>query len=337
MAPRLCEPGSYLGTLRRYCVVEKLQDGSNGTVVVRATDTMQQEDCAIKIILRKNLAMKYTEREVLIHMGLSHKHIVNFREVFDSGPHLCIVMDYCPNKTLFDWIQLHECLTEDQAKQFCIQIVSGLIYLHRQGIALRDLKLENLLLDAEWNIKICDLGFATSDEFSRPKSFLGTPEYYSPELIHMADDAFKNAWFCLFRKVNIGPYDGKKVDAWTLGIVLFAMLFGQTPFAFPNEDPMYSVHRTRRMKYSIPERTRNNIPVSIACRNLLERLLEEDPIDRLSVDGMLEHEWLRPLRHSIDEDEQPEPRELTRSDSIKAVKSVKRAAGWRRFLPSFVK
>lgn len=333
MAPRLCEIGSRLGPLRRYRVVEKIQEGRNGTVVMKAIDTLRGEECAIKIILRKNLEMKYTEREVLIHMSLSHQYIVNFREVFDSGPHLCIVMDYCPNNTLFDYIQKRGCLTEEEAKKYCNQIACGLKYLHGKEIVLRDLKLENVLLDSDWNVKICDLGFATSNEFSRPKSFLGTPEYYSPELIRMAD----NAHACLFRRrgSNIGVYDGEKVDAWTLGVCLYAMLFGQTPFSIPNEDPMVSVHRTRLMHYRIPTQTKSRDPISDACRNLLGKLLEENPLDRLSVGEMLQHEWLKKCTYKIDKTKQPEPRILTRTESINAVKSVKRAAGWRRFLAFF--
>lgn len=321
---------SCLGPGGRYRVLDMIETGSNGTQVWTAHDTWRREICAIKVLPRP-LEVKYIKREALIHSRLSHQHVVNFRGVFDWGPRLCMVMEYCPNNTLFDYIHMRGCLTEDEARKYSNQIASGLKYLHEKGIVLRDLKLENILLDKDWNVKICDLGFATSDDFSRPKSFLGSMEYFAPELIKMQDEQKVGCAF--WKRGQIGNYDGKKVDTWTFGICLYAMLFGQTPFCIPTEPPAATLHRTRSMSFKIPSQTRNLEPISHSCRSLIREILDENPKHRLSVDSILEHEWMKQCKDR--KIVKGQLKALTRMESLQVESSVKRAAGWRRFFTCF--
>lgn len=158
------------------------------------------------------------ERELVNHRSLLHPNIVAFREVFLTPTHLGIVMEYAAGGELFDRIVRAGRFSEDEARFFFQQLVSGVAYCHAEGVCHRDLKLENTLLDggAAPRLKICDFGYSKSALFdSQPKSTVGTPAYIAPEV--------------LSRK----QYDGEVADVWSTGVTLYVMLVG----AYPFEDP----------------------------------------------------------------------------------------------------
>ncbi|XP_027076299.1 serine/threonine-protein kinase SAPK2 isoform X3 [Coffea arabica] len=208
------------------------------------------------------------------HRSLNHPNIVRFKEVFLTPTHLAIVMEYAAGGELFERICNAGRFSEDEARFFFQQLISGVSYCHSVQICHRDLKLENTLLDGspEPRLKICDFGYSKSSVLhSQPKSTVGTPAYIAPEV------------FC--RK----KYDGKIADVWSCGVTLYVMLVGAYPFEDP-EDPRNfrkTITKILSVQYSIPDYVR----VSRDCKHLLSRIFVADPEKRITIPEIKKHPW----------------------------------------------
>ncbi|XP_057247858.1 serine/threonine-protein kinase SRK2E isoform X3 [Beta vulgaris subsp. vulgaris] len=160
------------------------------------------------------------QREIINHRSLRHPNIVRFKEVILTPTHLAIVMEYASGGELFERICNAGRFSEDEARFFFQQLISGVSYCHAMQVCHRDLKLENTLLDGSSvpRLKICDFGYSKSSVLhSQPKSTVGTPAYIAPEV--------------LLKK----EYDGKIADVWSCGVTLYVMLVGAYPFEDPEE------------------------------------------------------------------------------------------------------
>ncbi|NXA27746.1 NUAK2 kinase, partial [Ibidorhyncha struthersii] len=155
----------------------------------------------------------HIRREIEIMSSLNHPHIIAVHEVFENSSKIVIVMEYASKGDLYDYISERQRLTEQEARHFFRQVVSAVYYCHKNGIVHRDLKLENILLDANGNIKIADFGL--SNVYQQDKllqTYCGSPLYASPEII------------------NGRPYKGPEVDSWSLGVLLYILVHGTMPF-----------------------------------------------------------------------------------------------------------
>ncbi|KAF6263511.1 kinase-like domain-containing protein [Scenedesmus sp. NREL 46B-D3] len=195
--------------------IKELGRGSFGAVVL-ARNTKTGEQVAIKKMERLHL-QRYVESEILNHSQLRHPHVVQFREVFLSTNHINIVMDYASGGSLFGYVQSRNRLREPLARWFFQQLILAVDYCHRKGVANRDIKLENTLLQVISGlprplVKICDFGYSKHDNRSVARSKVGTLTYMAPEVLQS--------------KV----YDGKTADIWSCGVVLYTMLVGRYPF-----------------------------------------------------------------------------------------------------------
>eukprot|EP00740_Mantoniella_antarctica_P017554 CAMPEP_0181366578 /NCGR_PEP_ID=MMETSP1106-20121128/10778_1 /TAXON_ID=81844 /ORGANISM="Mantoniella antarctica, Strain SL-175" /LENGTH=229 /DNA_ID=CAMNT_0023481935 /DNA_START=90 /DNA_END=779 /DNA_ORIENTATION=+ len=141
---------------------------------------------AIKYIERGDKIDDNVKRELVNHRLLDHPNVIRFVEVLLTQDHIAIVMEYAAGGELFDRIVGKGSFAEDEARFFFQQLISGLEYCHRQGVAHRDLKLENILLDGSPTprLKICDFGYSKHSVIhSQPKSTVGTPAYIAPEVL----------------------------------------------------------------------------------------------------------------------------------------------------------
>ncbi|GMH38283.1 hypothetical protein BSKO_06167 [Bryopsis sp. KO-2023] len=288
---RLSEKSQMQGTDRigpngRYKLGRPLSEGQFGKVRA-AFDTLKNKEVAIKFISRgPNLDVDYVTREILNHRILCHPHVIGFKEVFLTDRALCIVMEYAAGGDLHECIKTHKCLPEDWARWFFQQIIIAIEYCHKRDVVLRDIKLENLLLDEDKQlVKVCDFGFSKHNQYdSAPQTCVGTPYYLAPEVL---------------RSVKQRPYNGEKVDIWTCGVSLYVMLFGMYPFSRPGDThsdraEMVYYKRILEGKVHFPEyQQRNNTttPISEGCLDLLKRMLESSPSQRITLEGIKSHPW----------------------------------------------
>ncbi|KAJ4958238.1 hypothetical protein NE237_025349 [Protea cynaroides] len=257
----------------RYEPLKELGSGNFG-VARLVRDKKTKELVAVKYIERGKKIGENVMREIINHRSLRHPNIVLFKEVLLTPTHLAIVMEYAAGGELFERICRAGRFSEDEARFFFQQLISGVSYCHSMQICHRDLKLENTLLDGNTTprLKICDFGYSKSAILhSQPKSTVGTPAYIAPEV--------------LSRKT----YDGKIADVWSCGVTLYVMLVGAYPFEDP-EDPRSlkkTIERTLRIQYSIPE----HVYVSADCRHLLSRIFVANPSERITIPEIKRHPW----------------------------------------------
>uniref|UniRef100_A0A8C7QI61 non-specific serine/threonine protein kinase n=1 Tax=Oncorhynchus mykiss TaxID=8022 RepID=A0A8C7QI61_ONCMY len=206
-------------------------------------------------------------REVRIMKILNHPNIVKLFEVIETEKTLYLVMEYASGGEVFDYLVAHGRMKEKEARAKFRQIVSAVQYCHQKKIVHRDLKAENLLLDADMNIKIADFGF--SNEFtmgSKLDTFCGSPPYAAPELFQGK------------------KYDGPEVDVWSLGVILYTLVSGSLPFDGQNLKELRE--RVVRGKYRIP------FYMSTDCENLLKRFLVLNPSKRGTLEQIMKDRWI---------------------------------------------
>ncbi|KAH9712902.1 serine/threonine-protein kinase SAPK1 [Citrus sinensis] len=250
----------------RFEILKDIGSGNFG-VAKLVRDKWSGELYAVKYIQRGHKIDEHVQREIMNHRALKHPNIIRFKEVFLTPTELAIVMEYAAGGELFERICNAGRFSEDEARYFFQQLISG-------QICHRDLKLENTLLDGSKapRLKICDFGYSKSSVLhSQPKSTVGTPAYIAPEVLSRKE------------------YDGKIADVWSCGVTLYVMLVGAYPFEDP-EDPRNfktTIQRILSVHYSIPGYVR----VSLECRHLLSRIFVADPEKRITIPEIQKHPW----------------------------------------------
>ncbi|KAJ5146987.1 hypothetical protein N7526_000339 [Penicillium atrosanguineum] len=275
---------------------------------------------AIKLIRRESLGSNPSRlpkiyREIAILRELAHPNIVRLHEMVETDRHIGIIMEYASGGELFDYILNNRYLKDNSARRLFAQLISGVGYLHKKGIVHRDLKLENLLLDRNRNIIITDFGFAntfdptdpldeeieynlTNKEYVKRKRLdklgpdgyrrgdlmqtsCGSPCYAAPELV-----------------VSDSLYTGRKVDVWSCGVILYAMLAGYLPF---DDDPANPDGDNINLLYKYIVTTPLTFPeyVTPHARDLLRRILVPDPRKRADLFEVARHSWLSEYSHIV--------------------------------------
>ena len=207
-------------------------------------------------ILRETIAMK----------GLFHAHIVELHEIIIYGDRVFLVMEYCPHGDLRHFINRTGALSEAHAREFLGHLVLGVKRMHRMNLIHRDLKLENLLIDSKFRLKIADFGCARRQIGKNLHTVTGSYAYGAPEL---------------FRGEQ---YDGRKTDVWSMGVILHAMLVGRLPFR--DSGHLRQLLRERMQPLQLPPH------LSAECCDLVRAMLTYDPARRISLDDVLSHPWM---------------------------------------------
>ncbi|KAM3865214.1 serine/threonine-protein kinase MARK1 isoform 2-T2 [Diretmus argenteus] len=270
----------------------------NFAKVKLARHTLTGREVAVKIIDKTQLnptSLQKLFREVSVMKILNHPNIVKLFEVIETEKTLYLVMEFASGGEVFDYLVAHGRMKEKEARAKFRQIVSAVQYCHQKRIVHRDLKAENLLLDADMNIKIADFGF--SNEFtvgSKLDTFCGSPPYAAPELFQGK------------------KYDGPEVDVWSLGVILYTLVSGSLPFDGQNLKELRE--RVLRGKYRIP------FYMSTDCENLLKKLLVLNPGKRGSLQQIMKERWMN-VGHEEEELKpfsEPEP-DLNDSERIELM------------------
>ncbi|KAL4896439.1 hypothetical protein BDV59DRAFT_170651 [Aspergillus ambiguus] len=233
-----------------YLASHKLTNGSK--VVLKSSD---KEDT--------NLA-----REIHHHRQFLHPHIARLYEVIVTEKLVWLVLEFCPGDELYNYLLRHGPLPVEKVKRIFTQLVGAVAYVHSKSCVHRDLKLENILLDKHENVKLCDFGFTREYEgkSSYLQTFCGTICYSAPEMLKGE------------------KYAGEKVDVWSLGIILYALLAGELPFDEDDDQ----VTKTR----ILTEEPTFNDKFTDDAKSLINLLLSKRPLIRPTLDEILGHPFL---------------------------------------------
>ena len=257
---------------------------------------------AIKSFMKKNLEingenMKKIIYETNLMKKLNHKNITKILEMFEDKKYILIIMEYINGGNLFSFVKKRRKLSEKTAKFLFRQIIEGIKHIHEHNIIHRDIKLENILIDINNNIKICDFGIGKilSSENELLYDQCGTPMYMAPEI---------------FLSSKKKGYEGPPVDIWSSGIALYIMLSGTLPFDINkniyikkeknnltdsnslNSDENEKNHNLQLQHIIINCEPKKIEKISKEAKNLLHGLLNKNPKKRITIEEILNHPWL---------------------------------------------
>ncbi|KAI5060041.1 hypothetical protein GOP47_0024461 [Adiantum capillus-veneris] len=226
---------------------------------------------AIKIIRKdpQGTVDKLIIQEISAMKLIKHPHVVSLFEVLASKQNVYLILEYVNGGELLDKIIENGGLNEGDARKYFWQLIHGVDYCHSRGVYHRDLKPENLLLDDDNNLKIADFGLSALSQQRRNDGLFhticGSPDYVAPEVM------------------NEKGYNGAPADLWSCGVILYVILTGTLPFS---DSSLSHLHR----KVHVPELDfPSNFPTD--AKELIKRLLDPNPLTRLTIQGIRESAW----------------------------------------------
>ena len=255
------------GFIGKILLVKYKKDGKYYAMKMMRKDQIISEELLDNILLEKNILIE-SQNEFILSLSF----------FFQTKERIYFITPFIKGGDLYHKLKTDKFLKEDLVKFYSAQIIIALQYLHDLGIAYRDLKPENILLNEDGYIKLCDFGASVKLHGTEKNyNFAGSPEYASPEMIN---------------------YQGHTVmtDWWSLGILIYEMLYGFTPFFNLDKDRMYDLIINGSI--SFPEYYTNNenneeenqieYNISEEAKSLIIKLLEKDPGKRLGREGLEE-------------------------------------------------
>ena len=259
-----------------YIIKKTLGQGTFGKVKL-GIYIPTNEKYAIKILEKSRIREKDDEirvkREFQMLQVFNNINVILVAEIFETIDSYYSVMEFCEGGELFNYIVKKRRLSEEESAFFYYQIIKGLEYIHSLGIVHRDLKPENLLLTKSHILKIIDFGLSNyfNEDNIKNKKLLstpcGSPCYASPEMV-----AGKK-------------YNGFKIDVWSTGIILYAMLCGYLPFEDKDNDLLFK--KILECKLEFPHHLTHN------SRDLIRRILVTNPDKRITIPEIKKHEFYR--------------------------------------------
>lgn len=255
----------------RYKIKELIGGGGMSNVYL-AHDMILDRDIAIKILRydfsnEEELRRRF-QREALSTTSLAHPNIVNIFDVGEDGSVHYLVMEYVPGKTLKEYIIEHSPVTPERAVEIMKQLTSALAHAHHNQIVHRDIKPQNILMDAEGNVKISDFGIAmalSATSYTQTNSVLGTVHYLSPEQAR-------------------GGMANKKSDIYSLGIVMYELITGKLPFSGESAVSIALKHlqtETPSLRETVPTlpQSLENVVLKATAKNIQHRYQSADEME----------------------------------------------------------
>ncbi|KZC08695.1 NUAK family SNF1-like kinase 1 [Dufourea novaeangliae] len=254
---------------QRFDIIKKLGQGTYGKVQLGINKETGQE-VAIKTIKKCKIETEADliriRREIQIMSSVQHPNIIHIYEVFENREKMVLVMEYAAGGELYDYLSERKVLSEHEARRIFRQIATAVFYCHKHKICHRDLKLENILLDQVGNAKIADFGLSNVfDEQRLLNTFCGSPLYASPEIVKGT------------------PYHGPEVDCWSLGVLLYTLVYGAMPFDGSNFKRL--VKQISQSDYFEPRKPSPASP-------LIKDMLTVSPGKRADIEKICTHWWV---------------------------------------------
>jgi serine/threonine protein kinase len=251
-----------------YIISQKIGSGSSSSVYM-AKNIQTHQKCCVKLIPKLNIQnskdKEHLLTEIRIFQSIRHPNLVHFIEFIETAQYYCFFMELIEGKPLSLFINSNHVLTENQAHQIFVQLISVISFLHQKEIYHRDIKPENILVQSNLKIKLIDFGLSSSNP-NLLSTYCGSFRYSAPECI-----------LCQ-------PYKGSSADMWSLGVVLFAMITGKLPWM--NSNLKRVTEEIINTKYDIPKET------PVLCADLISHLLQKDPSQRLTAEEVKQHQWI---------------------------------------------
>ncbi|XP_061507622.1 uncharacterized protein LOC1273841 isoform X4 [Anopheles gambiae] len=254
---------------QRFDIIKKLGQGTYGKVQLGINKETGQE-VAIKTIKKSKIETEADliriRREVQIMSSVQHPNIIHIYEVFENREKMVLVMEFAAGGELYDYLSERKVLAEEEARRIFRQVSTAIYYCHKHKICHRDLKLENILLDEHGNAKIADFGLSNVfDEQRLLATFCGSPLYASPEIVKGT------------------PYQGPEVDCWSLGVLLYTLVYGAMPFDGANFKRL--VKQISQGDYFEPKKPSRASP-------LIREMLTVCPSHRANIEQICNHWWV---------------------------------------------
>ena len=237
-------------------------------VIHKATNKLY----CIKVISKRSIIdqkmVEQMNREIEIMYKLNHPHVVKLVNHFEDDESFYLIMHYASKGQLYSHLKKAGRFDQKTAAQYMRDTICALQYIHSfdPPIIHRDIKPENILLDENNRVKLADFGWSnymnTDDDFR--KTYCGTPEYLAPEM--------------LSKKGH-----DKTVDIWSVGVLLFELLCGSSPFAATNQEELFNNIRRHKIGWT------SDFPP--LAKNLISKILRPNPKDRISLEEILSHIW----------------------------------------------
>lgn len=247
--------------------------GSGAYAKVKTATSLKSNTCkgevAVKIIDKKSapkdVVAKFLPREIETLKELDHENIIKLYDVIDTTETMYLVLELATSGDLLDFINSRRYLSERMARTLFTDLVTGIKVCHNRNIVHRDLKCENLLLDAHLKLKISDFGFARKTDGQNLETYCGSYAYAAPEVI-------------------LGqPYIGQAADVWSMGVILFAMLAGKLPF---KDSDVRTLLAEISSVLVYPSRLGDEV------KHLISRMLTFAPHERITVQEIQDHHWM---------------------------------------------
>ncbi|KAK7391755.1 hypothetical protein VNO78_20176 [Psophocarpus tetragonolobus] len=261
--------------LGKYQLIRLLGRGSFAKVY-QARSLVDGATVAVKIIDKSKTVNAGMEPRIIREIDAMrrlhhHPNILKIHEVMATKTKIHLIVEYAAGGELFARISRRGRLSESTARRYFQQLVSALRFCHRNGVAHRDLKPQNLLLDGDGNLKVSDFGLSALPEQLKNgllHTACGTPAYTAPEILRRS-----------------GGYDGSKADAWSCGLILFVFVAGYFPFDDTNIPAMCK--KISRRDYQFPEW------ISKPVRFVIHKLLDPNPETRMSLESLFGNAWFK--------------------------------------------
>ncbi|KAI1287778.1 NUAK family SNF1-like kinase 1 [Halotydeus destructor] len=259
---------------QRFQVIKKLGQGTYGKVQLAVNKETGQE-VAIKTIKKSKIESEQDlvriRREIQIMSSIQHPHIIHIFEVFENKEKIVLVMQYASGGELYEYVSERKVLNDNEARRLFRQIATAVYYCHKNKVCHRDLKLENILLDEKGNAKIGDFGLSNVfDEKHFLQTFCGSPLYASPEIVKGT------------------PYYGPEVDCWSMGVLLYTLVYGAMPFDGSN---------FKRLVKQISEANYYEPKQKSEASSLIRKLLAVNPSRRATIVDICANDW---VNHGFD-------------------------------------
>ncbi|KAL3668006.1 hypothetical protein V7S43_006878 [Phytophthora oleae] len=260
-------------TMSDFIVTKNLGQGKFGNVYL-AREKCSNVTVALKVLFKSPLTRdggtSNLKREVEIQFRLRHPNVLRMFGYFYDEACVYLVLEYAPYGELFKELAKEKFFSDAVAAHYVTQVVEALKHCHGCGVIHRDIKPENLLLGYNKTVKLADFGWSVyaPKPYSHRKTFCGTPDYLSPEMV-------------------MGESYDYRTDSWSLGVLTYELLVGITPFKCEHQMEMY--RRIGLADYHFPPTPL----VSESAKNFIAGLLQRKPRDRMSLEDAANHPWLQ--------------------------------------------